>query len=43
MTEALGQVNRLLHEAAETHHRVCRIVDGADDNSSPDALKREQP
>jgi hypothetical protein len=26
------QVSRLLHEAAETHHRVFRIVDGADDD-----------
>jgi hypothetical protein len=32
MTEALDQVSRLLHEAAETHHRVYRIVDGADDD-----------
>ena len=26
------QVSDLLHEAAETHHRVFRIVDGADDD-----------
>ena len=26
------QVSKLLHEAAETHHRVFRIVDGADDD-----------
>jgi hypothetical protein len=26
------QVGELLHEAAETHHRVFRIVDGADDD-----------
>ncbi len=26
------QVSALLHEAAETHHRVFRIVDGADDD-----------
>ena len=26
------QVSELLHEAAETHHRVFRIVDGADDD-----------
>src|SRR5438094_7068097 len=26
------QVSELLHEAAETHHRVYRIVDGADDD-----------
>src|SRR5262249_24559839 len=25
-------VSELLHEAAETHHRVFRIVDGADDD-----------
>jgi hypothetical protein len=24
------QISRLLHEAGETHHRVYRIVDGAD-------------
>ena len=32
MTDALGQASRLLHEASETHHRVFRIVDGADDD-----------
>ena len=26
------QVSELLHEAAETHHRVFRILDGADDD-----------
>ena len=26
------QVSALLHEAAETHHRVFRIVDGADED-----------
>ena len=26
------QVSELLHEAAETHHQVFRIVDGADDD-----------
>lgn len=26
------QVSRLLHEAGETHHRVFRIADGADDD-----------
>jgi len=31
MTATLDQVSGLLHEAAETHHRVFRIVDGADD------------
>lgn len=32
MTDALEQVSGLLHEAGETHHRVFRIVDGADDD-----------
>ena len=32
MAQTLGEVSRLLHEAAETHHRVFRIVDGADDD-----------
>jgi hypothetical protein len=32
MTDALDQLRRLLREAAETHHRVFRIVDGADDD-----------
>jgi hypothetical protein len=32
MTDALGQISGLLHEAGETHHRVFRIVDGADDD-----------
>jgi hypothetical protein len=32
MTDTLEQVSRLLHEAAETHHRVFRIIDGADDD-----------
>lgn len=32
MTDTLEQVSSLLHEAAETHHRVFRIVDGADDD-----------
>ena len=26
------QISELLHEASETHHRVFRIVDGADDD-----------
>jgi hypothetical protein len=26
------EISSLLHEAAETHHRVFRIVDGADDD-----------
>jgi hypothetical protein len=30
--DAVGRVSELLHEAAETHHRVYRIVDGADDD-----------
>ena len=32
MTDALEQISGLLHEAGETHHRVYRIVDGADDD-----------
>lgn len=32
MSVSLEPVSRLLHEAAETHHRVFRIVDGADDD-----------
>jgi hypothetical protein len=32
MTAKLEQISDLLHEAAETHHRVYRIVDGADDD-----------
>ena len=32
MTDTRDQLSRLLHEAAETHHRVFRIVDGADDD-----------
>jgi hypothetical protein len=32
MTNTLEQVSSLLHEAAETHHRVFRIADGADDD-----------
>lgn len=32
MTDTAQQVSDLLHEAAETHHRVFRIVDGADDD-----------
>ena len=30
MTDALEQISGLLREAGETHHRVFRIVDGAD-------------
>src|SRR5260370_716396 len=32
MTDALEQISGLLHEAGETHHRVYRIVDEADDD-----------
>ena len=32
MPDILDQANRLLHEVAETHHRVFRLVDGADDD-----------
>jgi hypothetical protein len=32
MTATLEQISDLLHEAGETHHRVFRIVDGADDD-----------
>jgi hypothetical protein len=32
MTDTVDQISRLLHEAGETHHRVFRIVDGADDD-----------
>lgn len=32
MDERVGKVPELLHEAAETHHVVFRIVDGADDD-----------
>jgi hypothetical protein len=32
MTVITDQISRLLHEAGETHHRVFRIVDGADDD-----------
>lgn len=30
MAEHIETISKLLHEAAETHHRVYRIVDGAD-------------
>ena len=29
---ATEQISQLLHEAGETHHRVFRIVDGADEH-----------
>ena len=32
MGERAVKVGELLHEAAETHHRVYRITDGADDD-----------
>lgn len=32
MEERIAKVAALLHEAAETHHIVYRIVDGADDD-----------
>jgi hypothetical protein len=32
MDDLTRQVSELLHEAAETHHRVFRITDGADDD-----------
>jgi hypothetical protein len=32
MDASVQQVSGLLHEVAETHHRVYRIVDGADDD-----------
>jgi hypothetical protein len=32
MTDKLNQIGDLLHEVGETHHRVFRIVDGADDD-----------
>jgi len=31
-TTATEKIGQLLHEAGETHHRVFRIVDGADDD-----------
>ena len=32
MEERNTQVSELLHEAAETHHQVFRITEGADDD-----------
>jgi hypothetical protein len=32
MDDRSAKVSELLHEAAETHHRVFRITDGADDD-----------
>jgi hypothetical protein len=32
MDERSAKIRELLHEAAETHHQVFRIIDGADDD-----------
>jgi hypothetical protein len=32
MADTAAKISELLHEAGETHHRVYRIVDGADDD-----------
>jgi hypothetical protein len=32
MSKSIADVRSLLHEAAETHHQVYRISDGADDD-----------
>jgi hypothetical protein len=32
MADTVQKIGELLHEAGETHHRVYRIVDGADDD-----------
>jgi hypothetical protein len=32
MADTVQKISDLLHEAGETHHRVYRIVDGADDD-----------
>jgi hypothetical protein len=32
MADAAQRISELLHEAGETHHRVYRIIDGADDD-----------
>ena len=32
VTDTVEQIGALLHEAGETHHRVFRIIDGADDD-----------
>ena len=32
MADTATKISELLHEAGETHHRVYRIVDGADDD-----------
>ena len=35
MDERTTKISELLHEAAETHHQVFRITDGADDDWHP--------
>jgi hypothetical protein len=44
-TDTIEQISGLLHEAGETHHRVFRIVDGADDDwaSCADRVELKQP
>ena len=32
MADTVTKIGELLHEAGETHHRLYRIVDGADDD-----------
>jgi hypothetical protein len=32
MTDVMEQISGVLHEAGGTHHRVFRLVDGADDD-----------
>jgi hypothetical protein len=32
MSDDIDRIGRLLHEAAETHHRVYRITDGTDED-----------
>jgi len=32
MADSKAKISELLHEVGETHHRVYRIVDGADDD-----------
>ena len=34
MTDTSERISGLLHEAGEIHHRVFRIVDGADDDGA---------
>jgi hypothetical protein len=44
-TDTIEQISGLLHEAGETHHRVFRMVDGADDDwaSCADRVELKQP